>query len=195
MTFKELNQEIGHIDLDLFDQVLKGRIMPSMKILDAGCGEGRNLHYFIKNYYEVYGIDENPAAIKMLQMIARGLNAEVNTDRFKLGDVSHLPYKDRSLDVVISNDVLHFAKNELQFWQMFNEMIRVLKPGGLGYLKMKTTIPGTSNISGHKDYFLLTEHLIQQIKEKERINLIEPEKKSIISGLDCYCVMVFNVDG
>ena len=190
MNYKEINHEIGNIDLDLLDQVLKGRIDQTMEILDAGCGEGRNLHFFIKNNYKISAIDQNPAAINMLKMVSRSINSSYETDQFQTGDVTNLPYGNFSFDVVISNDVLHFAKNEIQFWQMFHEMIRVLKPEGLAYLKMKTTLQESENIPGHYEYFLLTNNLIQQIKEQERITILEPVKKTVITEIDCYCVLV-----
>lgn len=38
----ELRDRFGAIDIYLFDQLLRGRIRPGMRILDAGCGNGRN---------------------------------------------------------------------------------------------------------------------------------------------------------
>ena len=35
-----LQEQFGQIDIYLFDQLLKGRILPGMRILDAGCGAG-----------------------------------------------------------------------------------------------------------------------------------------------------------
>ena len=48
----------GGIDIYLFDQLLKGRFVPGMRILDAGCGSGRNLVYFLRSGYEVFAVDE-----------------------------------------------------------------------------------------------------------------------------------------
>ncbi len=36
-----LSEEFGAIDIYLFDQLLRGRIRPGMRIFDAGCGYGR----------------------------------------------------------------------------------------------------------------------------------------------------------
>jgi 2-polyprenyl-3-methyl-5-hydroxy-6-metoxy-1,4-benzoquinol methylase len=58
-----LQEQFGQIDIYLFDQLLKGRIVPGMRILDAGCGHGRNLVYFLREGYEVYGADADPRAI------------------------------------------------------------------------------------------------------------------------------------
>ena len=49
MDISTLNKELGNIDIYLFDQLLKGKFEGEKRILDAGCGEGRNINYFIKN--------------------------------------------------------------------------------------------------------------------------------------------------
>ena len=53
----KLQEQFGQIDIYLFDQLLKGRISPGMRILDAGCGSGRNIFYFLREGYEVYAAD------------------------------------------------------------------------------------------------------------------------------------------
>ena len=48
MSVPAIQEQFGQIDIYLFDQLLKGRISPGMRILDAGCGSGRNLVYFLR---------------------------------------------------------------------------------------------------------------------------------------------------
>lgn len=48
---------IGDTDIYLLDQIMKGRYNANDKILDAGCGNGRNLHWFLLYNISVYGID------------------------------------------------------------------------------------------------------------------------------------------
>ena len=52
-SIKELNHLLGNIDIYLLDQILKDRFKKSFKILDAGCGEGRNLIYFVRNGFKL----------------------------------------------------------------------------------------------------------------------------------------------
>ncbi len=59
----DLSSLFGQIDIYLFDQILRGRIAPGMKIFDAGCGRGRNLVFFLDQGYEVCAVDPDPAAI------------------------------------------------------------------------------------------------------------------------------------
>ena len=56
----DLLEQFGQIDIYLFDQLLRGRIALGMRVLDAGCGAGRNLVYFLREGYEVFGVDLDP---------------------------------------------------------------------------------------------------------------------------------------
>jgi 2-polyprenyl-3-methyl-5-hydroxy-6-metoxy-1,4-benzoquinol methylase len=42
-----LRREFGDIDIYVFDQLLRGRITEGMRVLDAGCGGGRNIVYMM----------------------------------------------------------------------------------------------------------------------------------------------------
>jgi len=55
----ELRKQFGEIDIYLFDQLLRGRVAPGMRILDAGCGAGRNLIYFLRQGYDVFAVDRD----------------------------------------------------------------------------------------------------------------------------------------
>jgi len=58
-TSTNLQEWFGGIDIYLFDQLLKGRFVPEMRVLDPGSGSGRNLVYFLWSGYEVFGVDES----------------------------------------------------------------------------------------------------------------------------------------
>jgi len=68
-----LADRFGAIDIYLFDQVLRGRIRPGMALLEAGCGSGRNLVYFLREGYAVSAIDPDPEAIASVRALARRL--------------------------------------------------------------------------------------------------------------------------
>ena len=70
MPVTVLQEQFGQIDIYLFDQLLKGRISPGMRILDAGCGSGRNLIYFLREGYEVYAIDPDVQAVEAVRSLA-----------------------------------------------------------------------------------------------------------------------------
>ena len=135
-----LQDEFGAIDIYLFDQLLKGQFDERETVLDAGCGNGRNLPYFLANGFSVYGIDADPAAIAHVRKLAAKLAPSLPAAHFITGDLCNLPWRENTMDAVISSAVLHFAADEERFGAMLREMWRVLKPGGLFFARLASTI-------------------------------------------------------
>ena len=142
MNISELNRLLGNIDIYLLDQILKGRFSKEMKILDAGCGEGRNAVYFIDEGYQLYGIDLNDIAIQYCRYMAKSLDKNYDAHRFQVGSMEEIPFHKEAFDAVLCSAVLHFAEDESNFWLMMNEMLRVLKPGGVLWFRMCTGFGG-----------------------------------------------------
>jgi SAM-dependent methyltransferase len=126
----------GAIDIYLFDQLLRGRILRPMRILDAGCGSGRNLVYLLRQGFDVWAVDAEPAAVESTRRLARDLAPDLPADRFQVASLERLPFDSARFDVVLSNAVLHFAPDEASFWAMIRELWRVLKPGGLFFARL-----------------------------------------------------------
>ena len=113
-----LQQLVGQTDIYLLDQIVKGRYAASDKVLDAGCGEGRNLHWFVQAGIDVYGADRNEAAIaQLLQQYA------LPPGNFRVEGVEALSFTDCSFNHVISSTVLHFAQDTKQFLAMMASRI------------------------------------------------------------------------
>ncbi|MBN3581610.1 class I SAM-dependent methyltransferase [Algoriphagus aestuarii] len=142
MDYRELNSLLGNIDVYLLDQILKGRFNKDMKILDAGCGEGRNAVYFINSGYQVFGIDQNETAVQYCRYLSKSLDPTYDAHRFQVGGLEDIPFHKGAFDSVICSAVLHFASAEAKFWQMIQELIRVLKPGGTFWFRMCTGFGG-----------------------------------------------------
>jgi len=192
MKVEELNRALGNIDLHLLDQVLKGRFKPGSKFLDAGCGEGRNLIYFLQNDYEVCAVDQDPGAIKLVEMHARSLNISINEDQFIAGDLQSLPFSDSSFDTVISVNVLQHV-DQLTHDAILSEMVRVLVPTGILFIKMEARdcLP---RVAGSTEFGenLLPAHLIpSMVAEKYKLELEEPVRMEEIIGEGCRLVMIF----
>src|SRR5215470_16905773 len=98
-----IQEQFGQIDIYLFDQLLKGRITPGMRILDAGCGGGRNIHYFLRQGYEVYAADADPEAVKTVLALARDLAPTLPESNFRVEPVERMSFDDEFADVVICN--------------------------------------------------------------------------------------------
>ena len=138
MNYRELNRELGNIDLYWLDFILKGYLPETAKILDAGCGEGRNLQYCMKNHMDVFGIDQNPEAIGFLKRLAKQYGLENVEARFQTMKLDHIRYPDSTFDVLICSAVLHFAENKDHFDKMIQELSRVLKPRGRLFIRAMT---------------------------------------------------------
>jgi tellurite methyltransferase len=138
--YLNLQEWFGQIDIYLFDQLLKGRFTPRMRLLDAGCGGGRNLIYFLRCGYDVCGVDQSRGAIAQVQATASALAPQLPVDNFRVEPVERMSFADDTFDVVISSAVLHFARDEEQWGTMIREMWRVLKPGGIFFARLASSI-------------------------------------------------------
>jgi SAM-dependent methyltransferase len=136
----DLKQQFGDIDIYLFDQLLRGRILPGMRIVDAGCGGGRNLVYLLRNGFEVAGADRDPAAIEAVRAMAARLAPDLPARNFRVEPIEALSFPDRGFDVVIASAVLHFAVDEAQFAAMIASLWRVLAPGGMLFARLASSI-------------------------------------------------------
>ena len=174
MDIERLNHELGNMDLNLLDQLLKGRFSKGQKILEAGCGEGRNLTYFIKNNYDVYGFDKNPDAIKFLNLYSKTLNPHFDTDAFIVSDLeAELPYPPEAFDVILCFSVFHFAKSETQFLYFFDNLYKHLIPNGIFMFFMKFR-EENENVSS--DFYFLEEKVLKKMIKKYNFKFVENQK-------------------
>src|SRR5947199_5755489 len=108
MPARTLQQQFGQIDIYLFDQLLKGRIVPGMRVLDAGCGGGRNLVYLLREGYEIYAVDEDPRAVDAVRRLAASLAPGLPAGNFRREAIEAMSFPDAFVDVALSSAVLHF---------------------------------------------------------------------------------------
>jgi len=185
-----LNDIFGNIDIYLFDQLLKGRIKVGMKLLDAGCGSGRNITYLLQTGVEAYGVDASTEAVGKVQQLAAGFCPNLPLGNFIQADLSALPYTASYFDAVLCSAVLHFAKDETHFTSMVQELWRVLQPGGMLFCRMGTTIGMEGKlvqVSGHHYqmrhgpvWFLADEALLQELENRLEAERLEPLKTVVV---------------
>ena len=194
-------QLYGNIDIYLFDQLLKGRFDDCKTVLDAGCGGGRNLHYFLQNGYQVYGIDPNPEAVEAVKQLSATLAPENPQSNFAVATAEQLPYTDDFFDLVICNAVLHFAQSHEQFNAMLKSMWRVLKPGGFFFARLASNIgienavqplgDGVFALPDGSTRYLVNEQMLLNYTRQLNGELFEPIKTTNVQGLRCmttWCV-------
>lgn len=136
----ELTEWFGQIDVYLFDQLLRGRVQPSMRVLDAGCGEGRNLVYLMRAGCDAYGVDCDEKSIAGVRELASEIAPRLPPQNFRVEAVESMSFPDGYFDFVVANALLHFAEDESQFAAMLREMWRVLAPEGIFFARLATTI-------------------------------------------------------
>ena len=136
----DLRQLFGDIDIYLFDQLLRGRIVPGTRVLDVGCGSGRNLVYLMQSGYEMFGIDADPGAIEAVRRLAASTAPHLAPDSFRVEAIEHMTFPDAFADVVLSSAVLHFARDDEHFGAMLRSSWRVLKPGGVFFCRLASSI-------------------------------------------------------
>src|SRR5687768_17318995 len=133
-------QWVTETDIYLIDQIVKGRFAEGSNILDAGCGGGRNLSYFLTAPYMVFSADTSAEAIEKMRARAKKAKPGINEDNFKVEAIESLSFESIFFDAVICSAVLHFAKDTPHFKQMIDQMWRVLKPGGIFFCRLATSI-------------------------------------------------------
>jgi tellurite methyltransferase len=190
-----LAEQFGDIDIYVFDQLLHGRITPGMTVLDAGCGNGRNVIYMLRSGYDVLAVDESPTAIAAVRSLAAKLAPRVPAESFRVEPVEAMTFADGIADVVISSAVLHFARDESQFWAMLHEMWRVLRPGGLLFCRLASTIgmEGRFRQIGGRRYqlldgaerFLVDEAMLADATARLGGELVDPLKTTVVQNLRC----------
>jgi len=196
----DLVAEFGQIDIYLFDQLLRGRIAPGMRILDAGCGGGRNLVYFFRNGYDIFGVDADPGAIASVRAIAKQLAPTLPDTNFRVEPVERMTFPDAFADVVLGSAVLHFARDDEQFAEMVGQMWRVLKPGGLLFCRLASDIgmeTRVQRIAGRR--FLLPDGSERYLVDQARLldltrelggRLLDPLKTTIVQDQRCMTTWV-----
>lgn len=134
-TLDDINDFFGDADLFLIDAILKGDIPSSGRVLDVGCGSGRNAIYFINQGYEYHGLDVSASQVSVCKALYEG-HPKV---RFGTGELQNLHLEEK-FDFILCSRVLHFAEGEEVFFKMLQNLKAHLKPEGILYLTMDAVI-------------------------------------------------------
>ncbi len=191
---EELRQQFGDIDIYLFDQILRGRFDARHRVLDAGCGDGRNLIYLLRRGFDCYGVDSEPSAVDVVRETASRLAPSLPASNFAVADLTHLPHPDGRMHVVMCSAVLHFANDEAHFTAMVREMWRVLASGGLFFTRLASNI-GLEHVIGQAgrrvhlpdgtDRFVVDESMLVQLASRLGGRLADPIKTTNVQGRRC----------
>ncbi len=193
-----VQEQFGQIDIYVFDQILRGNIAAGMRVLDAGCGYGRNLVHLLREGCEVYALDEDAGGVEHVRNLSRSLDAGLPAGNFRVGPIESMPFPDELADVVICNAVLHFARDEAHFRSMLAELWRVLKPGGMLFCRLGSRIGmdfehvlGNIFVVGDgSEWFLVDEEMLLSLTEEMNAVLVDPLKTTIVQDFRCMTTWV-----
>lgn len=98
------------------------------RILDMGCGDGRNLPLLLDLGFEVHACEISPQIVKDLEALSQELHWPV---RFAVGLNTHLPYPDRNFDYLLCCASCYYLDGTATWPAVRKELARTVKPGGL----------------------------------------------------------------
>ena len=194
-----LRTEFGEIDIYLFDQLLRGRFDRRRRVLDAGCGAGRNLPFFLRHRFEVRAVDADAAAIRSVRQLVASLHPALPSNQIHCGPLDSLPWEDGSTDAVICSAVLHFARDERDFAAIVEEMWRVLAPGGLFFARLATSIglerhlssaAGRVRLPDGSERFVVDEPTLLAWTSRLGGTLADPLKTTNVQNMRCMTTWV-----
>ncbi|MCC7477324.1 class I SAM-dependent methyltransferase [bacterium] len=136
---------------ELVSLVASGAISPGSRVLDIGCGAGREIVFLARCGYEAVGVDLSAEALKI--GAERAHQAGVSVD-FRLGSALQLPLEDASIDFANDRGCFHHIADMLRM-QYAEEVARVLRPGG------RLMLRGCRE-EGDESFVLVTEAVIDQ---------------------------------
>jgi tellurite methyltransferase len=196
MNVQTLKENISGIDIYLLDQILKDRYKSGGKILDAGCGNGRNLKWFYQNNIEIHGIDTDKLKINYCKDFYKS-----QQENFIEAKVYDIPYVSNYFDHVICNAVLHFAKDFSQYSRMFEELLRILKPQGSLFIRIASNFGiesqvelisnGLYKLPDGSTRFLLTQEILNEIEDRGDLTFLENVKTTIVHNQRSMTTLVF----
>ncbi|MEM7415669.1 MAG: class I SAM-dependent methyltransferase [Gemmatimonadota bacterium] len=190
---QELRAEFGRIDIYVFDQLLRGHLGTEDRVLDAGCGGGRNSVYLMRRGAEVFGVDVDPEQIQRIRRLKAHVAPGLPDENFLVSDLASLVFPDGFFDAVVCSAVLHFAADETAFESMVAEMFRVLRPGGLFFARLASTIGlegGAVPLDGRwhqlpdgSERFLVDEAYLLRTTAELGAEWVDPLKTTVVQGM------------
>jgi tellurite methyltransferase len=193
-----VQEQFGQIDIYVFDQILRGNIAAGMRVLDAGCGYGRNLVHLLREGCEVFALDADAAGVDHVRKLSASLGTGLPAENFQVGAIEKMPFADGFAEVVICCSVLHFAQDDKHFLAMLRELWRVLRPGGLLFCRLGSRIGmDFEHVRGHifvvgdgSEWFLVDEQMLLRLTGELNAVLVDPLKTTIVQDYRCMTTWV-----
>jgi SAM-dependent methyltransferase len=193
-----IQEQFGQIDIYVFDQILRGNITRGMRVLDAGCGYGRNLVYLLREGCEVFAVDADAEGIEHVRQVSASLATGLPAENFQKSSIEEMPFPSEFADVVICNSVLHFARDEEHFRAMLKGLWRVLRPGGMLFCRLGSRIgmdfervrENIFVVGDGSEWFLVDEEMLLELTDEMNAVVVDPLKTTIVQDYRCMTTWV-----
>lgn len=143
-------------------------LLPDGKIIEIGCGTGRDAAHFVNLNYEYSGIDASERLIEMAQK-------KVPNGKFKMMNFYQLVFPENTFEGFLAiASLLHIPKDRIS--KTLNEIIRITKAEAPGLITLRKGVgEGFREKSGTKRYFSF-------YSQKEFTAVLEKAKMSIVKS-------------
>ncbi|MBN1543064.1 class I SAM-dependent methyltransferase [candidate division KSB1 bacterium] len=129
-------------DHRLVELVSRSELFQGKRVLDLGCGGGRNSRFLVDQGWELWAIDLSPEMVNKTRARIESWSESRRRQRIFVGPMDDLSWVKREVfHLVIALGVYHNALSEIEFLQTIRETSRVLSPGGV--LLAASFAPGT----------------------------------------------------
>ena len=196
----DLEAQFGQIDIYPFDQLLRRRLVPGSRVVDAGCGQGRNLVYLLRAGYEVFGADTDPDAVAAVRRLAESLAPHLPAANFRLEPVEAMSFPAGFADSVLCSAVLHFARDDGHFLAMLDGVWRILRPGGVFFSRLASSIgmeDRVHRVAGRRhrlpdgsERYLVDEACLLEQTRRLGATLLDPVKTTVVQDQRCMTTWV-----
>jgi len=192
---EHLLEHLGKTDVYLLDQFMKRRFRRGGRVLDVGCGSGRNLDLFLRGDYEVWALDPRYESVGATRERAARMGRPIPEERVFVGPVEHAPFRMESFDTVLAVAVLHFAHDPGRFREMLDACWRLVAPGGVLFTRLATRIgiedavedlgDGWFRSPDGREWLLSSAEDLAHHTERLGAQLVEPVKTVNVGGERC----------
>lgn len=165
-------------DIYLVDQIMRGRIRPGMRVLDVGCGDGRNLPALLACGCDVHAIDAQERAVALARL-RTGIG---DPARIVVGDIGAMPFPPAGFAVVLVNAVFHFAQDLAQFQRWADACWRQCAPHGLFLARLSTRI-GLPHAAPPGFTFLAEESDLEACERRWLAERADPLKTTMVERM------------
>jgi len=119
----------------------------NVRVLDIGCGDGKNAYFLASLGAQVRAVDISPLAIEH----AKCAWPSLQNLTWEVGDIRHLHFLIDFFDIIVATGILHCLKDKVEMKAVIHRMKSATKQGGFNIISAFNT--RFQDLSGHGPHF------------------------------------------